>query len=258
MDAQQVENYLKRINYDGSRELTGATLDALVRAHVSSVPFDTLTTSDFHQCPSLDENDLYKKIVEDRRGGYCFEMNTCFNALLQALGFETYLLGVRGAWPGRPTSFITHMAILAKAEGKEWFCDVGFGGPGPKGAMELREGEQSFMNGEKFRFRFEDDWCIIQGNRDGEWADSQKFEHRETIPADFIPLNYYMGANPESGFRKRRTINLTLPGGSKALTDMHYTYRMNGEVTEKDLKDKAELEQLLKDEFGLDVRLPNE
>ena len=67
MTEQQLEKYLERIGYTGSRELTAENLDALIKAHISTVPFENITVYDFDEVPSLDPEDLYKKIVEDHR-----------------------------------------------------------------------------------------------------------------------------------------------------------------------------------------------
>ena len=95
MTNEQLENYLKRIGYQGSRELTAKTLDRLIWAHITSVPFENITVFDYDQVPSLDPEDLYEKIVEQHRGGYCFELNTALHGLLLAMGFDAYPVVVR-------------------------------------------------------------------------------------------------------------------------------------------------------------------
>ena len=255
MNKQQLEAYLARIGYAGSRELTGETLDTVIKAHVSTVPFENLDPCEFDLTPSLDEEDLYRKIVEKRRGGYCFELNTALHALLLAMGFDAYPVVVRirmGPGPNRPYA---HKGVVAHAEGKLWYCDVGFGGPGPKGVVEMSGREQEISGG-VYRCAFPEDYCEIQ-RRDGEeWNVLFRFPMHPIEPCDFIPLNYYIGGQPGFGFRVARTVNLTLPNGSKALSGSHLTIRLDGEVTERDLADKAEIEAVLREEFGIDVTLP--
>ena len=139
MNTQQVEAYLDRIGYTGSRELTGETLDKLIWAHISTVPFESLDLHEYGIVPSLNEDDLYNKFVVRRRGGYCFEQNTIFGALLRDLGFPVYGVCVRLLGRPGPLRAFSHKGLVVHAEGKDWYCDVGYGGPGPKGVVEMRE-----------------------------------------------------------------------------------------------------------------------
>ena len=99
---------------------------------------------------------------------------------------------------------------------------------------------------------------VIQSKKGEEWGNVFRFCLFPSEEVDFLPLNYYIAGKPGQGFRARRMINLTLPNGSKALTGDHYTHRENGEIVcEKDVTDRQELETLLREEFGLDVKLPD-
>ena len=257
MNAQQLDRYLERIGYTGSRELTAENLDALIKAHISAVPFENITVYDFDQVPSLDPEDLYKKIVEDRRGGYCFELNTSLHHLLTAFGFEAFPIVVRIVVMGGPLRPYAHKGVIAMAEGRKWYCDVGYGGPGPKGALEISAREQE-IGGVPYRCFFRENDLIVQKKEeDGGWLNVLIFAVRPIEPCDFIPLNYYIACNPTSVFRDHRIANLTLPDGSKALTGNHYTFRRAGTVIERDCADKKEVEALLREEFGIDVRLPD-
>ena len=257
MNSQQVEAYLDRIGYTGSRELTGETLDKLIWAHISTVPFESLDLHEYGIVPSLNEDDLYNKFVVRRRGGYCFEQNTIFGALLRDLGFPVYGVCVRLLGRPGPLRAFSHKGLVVHAEGKDWYCDVGYGGPGPKGVMEIREGEQT-VGGLTYRGSFEkkEGAFFIERKDPVGWHDVLYFPLHAIEPCDYIPLNFYIAKNPGSPFRARRTVNLTLPDGSKALTDRHDPLRRGDLVIERDCADKTELETLLRDEFGIDIDLP--
>src|SRR4051812_21960412 len=89
-----IDAYLARIGYSGSIEPTAETLRALQQAHLLAVPFENLDV--YLKRPIiLDEERLFAKIVGERRGGFCYELNGLFAALLRSLGFKVELLSAR-------------------------------------------------------------------------------------------------------------------------------------------------------------------
>src|SRR4029079_80756 len=86
-----VEAYLNRINYSGSRKPSAETLRDLQVAHLRNVPFENLSIHAAEPI-ELDDDALFRKIVENRRGGFCYEANGLFAALLRALGFKVTML----------------------------------------------------------------------------------------------------------------------------------------------------------------------
>src|SRR6185436_18520928 len=92
-----VDAYLERINYNGSRDVNAETLRALQVAHLQSVPFENLSIHAGEPIV-LNEDALYTKIVDQRRGGFCYECNGLFAGLLRALGFDVAMLPQ--AWRG--------------------------------------------------------------------------------------------------------------------------------------------------------------
>lgn len=256
MNRQQIDRYLERIGFSGPINHDGDTLDRLIWAHLSTVPFESLDLSEYGIVPSLQIDDLYEKIVVRRRGGYCFEQNTIFGQLLNDLGFPTYDTVVRLLGPpGFPLFPYAHKGLVTEADGKNWYCDVGFGGPGPKGVVEIREGEQ-VVGGVTFRGTIRPNDFFIERKTDNGWTNVLYFAQRPIEPVDFEPLNFYCAMRPNSNFRVRRTVNLTLPDGSKALTDKHFTFRKGDTVIEKDISTPEEMEQLLREEFGIDMYIP--
>lgn len=89
-----VSAYPQRLNYAGPLEPTAGTLRSLHRAHLLAVPFENL---DIHlgRPIVLDEAAFFHKIVERQRGGFCYELNGLFAALLRQLGFDVTLLSAR-------------------------------------------------------------------------------------------------------------------------------------------------------------------
>src|SRR5262249_19643128 len=121
-----VDAYLKRINYAGAREPAAETLRTLQLAHLRTVPFENLSIHAGEPIV-LEEAALFGKIVERRRGGFCYEANGLFAALLRALGFQVAMLsaGVANA-KGEFGPDFDHMTLMVTLA-ERWLVDVGFG-----------------------------------------------------------------------------------------------------------------------------------
>src|SRR5574341_1574684 len=120
--------YLERIAYSGSREPNLQTLQTLHRAHLLAVPFENL---DIHlgRPIVLDQDKLFEKIVLERRGGFCYECNGLFGALLREMGFQVTLLSARvriSDGSGFGPEF-DHLVLRVEL-GEPWLADVGYGG----------------------------------------------------------------------------------------------------------------------------------
>lgn len=109
MKRELVKEYLKRIHAEFSINPTAETLDALIRSHIRSIPFENLDVIDFNKIPNLNEDVLFEKIVQKNRGGYCFELNKLFAALLKALDYEVYSVAVRVMWNRDQIPPVSHM-----------------------------------------------------------------------------------------------------------------------------------------------------
>lgn len=121
-----IDAYLKRIDYRGSLEPDLQTLRALHVAHMYTVPFENLDVV-LRQPTVLDIDRIYDKVVHQRRGGICCELNALFGALLSALGFEITMLAAWSCDGRAPREVeLIHM-LLAVNLGRRWLADVGFG-----------------------------------------------------------------------------------------------------------------------------------
>ena len=127
--------YLARIAYTGPTPPTIETLRSIHRAHLQTVPFENLDIS-LGRTIVVDEDATVRKIVEQRRGGFCYEMNGAFAALLRALGFRVTLLAARVARPqGGEGPEFDHLTLRVDLE-EPWLADVGFGESFPGAAAD--------------------------------------------------------------------------------------------------------------------------
>ncbi len=124
LENETVDRYLARIGAERPATLDRASLTALMQAHLIAVPFENLDV--FHQRPvqtSLDWS--IPKIIDRERGGWCFEANGAFGALLNGLGFEVRLIGAAVLLNG-PNSTLDHLCLEVRLD-QPYLVDVGFG-----------------------------------------------------------------------------------------------------------------------------------
>jgi N-hydroxyarylamine O-acetyltransferase len=191
-----LEAYLARIGLRGRPDMA-----ELHRAHVTSIPFENLDPR--RGIPvSLAPEDLERKLVRDRRGGYCFEQNLLLKAGLEALGarVETLLARVRvGAAPGSPRPR-THLVLRVQAEGMQWHADVGFGHgtliePIPFGPGPVHE-----QSGWRFRVVQDGPELVLQTGQDGDWLDLYGFVPDPVPFIDIETSNWFTCTHPRSPF----------------------------------------------------------
>jgi N-hydroxyarylamine O-acetyltransferase len=123
-----LDAYFGRIGYSGPRTPDLATLDAVMRAHIASVPFENLDVQ-LGRRISIAPEAIFAKLVTARRGGWCYEQNGLFGGVLDAMGFEVRRLtcGVMRAATG-DAAMGNHLALAVTIDGTPWLADVGFGG----------------------------------------------------------------------------------------------------------------------------------
>src|SRR5437762_8680982 len=120
-----IDSYLKRIGYSGPTTPTPDLLRNLHRAHLLAVPFENLDIA-LGRRIVCEEESFLRKIIDRRRGGFCYELNGAFAALLRALGFQVTLLSARVYGGGRFGPLFDHLALRVDLD-EPWLADIGFG-----------------------------------------------------------------------------------------------------------------------------------
>jgi N-hydroxyarylamine O-acetyltransferase len=188
--------YLERIGLRGR-----PTVAEVHRAHLTSVPFENLDPQ--RGVPvSLAPEDLERKLVAERRGGYCFEQNLLLKAALEDLGAEVELLLARvrmGAPPGamRPR---THLVLRVETEGSRWHADVGFGLGSLLEPIPFGPGASHEQAGWRFRVVEEGPVLVLQTERGGEWVDLYGFDPEPVPLVDVETANWHAATHPRSPF----------------------------------------------------------
>lgn len=250
-----LSGYLARIGLSEAPSVTLDGLNALVWAHQTHVPFEDLNTSWLRRPVSLEIPDLYDKVVLRRRGGYCYELNALFTRLLLDLGFDARSVFCRVV---RGRDFLppcAHRAVVVALEGKLYFCDVGFGGPMPAGALEIADGLGRDVRGEFFCIdRFDDYWWTVSRDTSAGAREAVlQFNTFPQTPQEFIAANLKSATDPESIFVKNVLVNLRTADGALSITDGVFTVRRNGETRTERIRDERALRGLLKEHFGIEA-----
>jgi N-hydroxyarylamine O-acetyltransferase len=251
-----VGKYLERIGLDSIQNPDRENLDALVLAHQRNVPFENLDVYDAEIDVSINIPALYDKIVLQHRGGYCFELNAAFMGLLKCLGYDCHAVAARVIWHATCYMPLTHRATIVTIDGVRYFCDVGFGGPSPQRALLLDDSRAQQSGANKFFFEKKDINIMMSRLVNGEKEPLLLFSEIQSDPVDFLALNEYQAKSKNSYFKMARMLNLVTQTGSTTLTGNVFTINSNGSSVEKTLETEADLRQVMKDHFGLEVNYP--
>lgn len=249
-DTIDVDAYLKRIGYSGSREPNAQTLDALHRAHLLSVPFENLNIHNGLPI-SLDTPALFRKIVEERRGGFCYELNGLFSRLLVALGFDVTLLS---AGVFRTTNDFgpeyDHLTLLVQLE-ERWIADVGFGASF-RHPLRLDLRAVQVQENESFKFVDKPGYVILhRQKRDAEWKPAYRFTLKPRTYDEFFEMCVFHSTSHESPFLKRSLIMMETSEGRIELMDRTFALvLLDGTREEKQLDEDAYV-TVLRDKFGV-------
>lgn len=261
MDEVQCREYLERIGFTGEVERTPECLEQLILAHLSTIPFENLDACEDHLVPSLEVKDLFEKIIRHKRGGWCFELNKLFFELLKSCGFEVMTVAIRITWMKEQMAPLLHRATVVTLEGKQYLCDVGYGGPGPKGLVELADGTYE-IQGEWYRVQmhpsYTDGTVVIEKRYHGAYHEMMRFENKKAEDADYAIMNFYCARSEQSFFSGKPVINLYTAEGNRSLIDQKLTIQKNGETVTEECHSDEEKREWLKEWFGIEKQSPKQ
>jgi len=250
-----INAYLKRINYSGSLAPTAETLRALQVAHLKTVPFENLSIH-AKEPIVLEENALFAKIVERRRGGYCYEANGLFAALLRALGFDVAMLaaGVAKKEGGFGPQF-DHMTLIVTLV-ERWLSDVGFGDSFVEPLL-LDSREEQLQGSRSFRIVDDGDHLILMRRNEGsDWQPQYRFTLQPYTFADYEETSMWHQTSPDSHFTQNRICSLATDDGRVTLTGMRLiTTSGPQQLREERTLTEEEYDRILHDQFGIVMKV---
>lgn len=250
-----LDAYFQRIGYSGDRSPTLETLQAIHQKHAQTIAFENLNPL-LKQPVLLDLESLQRKLIQEQRGGYCFEQNLLLRSVLLALGFEVTNLAARVMW-NLPKGTITprsHMLLQVIIDGNSYLADVGFGGLTLTMPLALTPNVEQQTPHERFRLVFDAQTYIVQAFIKQEWKNLYRFDLQEQHLPDYEVSNWYVSTHPSSHF----VANLI---AAKPDLDCRYALRNNqfvvhylrGQTEHRSLSTVTELRTVLEDIFGLSL-----
>jgi N-hydroxyarylamine O-acetyltransferase len=249
-EKMNIDAYLKRINYSGSREPAAETLRALQVAHLLAVPFENLSIHAGEPI-MLNEDSLFSKIVENRRGGFCYEANGLFAGLLRALGFKVEMLaaGVAKKNGGFGPDF-DHMTLMVTLA-ERWLVDVGFGDSFIEPLL-LDARDEQVQGTRAFRIDEDNSHLILQRrDHDGDWEPQYRFTLQPHTFGDYEQMCHFHQTSPESHFTKAPLCSLATPDGRVTLSGLRLITTAAQQCNEQPLEKRDDFDRLLRDQFGI-------
>jgi N-hydroxyarylamine O-acetyltransferase len=246
-----LDAYLARIGYAGEREPTLAVLEALHLRHASTVPFENIDIQ-LGRPILLDLKSLQRKIVEERRGGYCFEQNTLLAAALRALGLRVTTLAARVRYGSTVIRPRTHMTLKVDLPEGAFLADVGFGAHGLMTPLRLVMDEPQTSALDTHRLREEGHYVVLQALLGDEFQDLYAFTLEEHHPVDYEMGNHYTSTHPDSHFVHTLRAAKSSPEGRCTLLNRELGVRRGGVTERRELKDD-EIIDALRQYFDIDL-----
>lgn len=243
--------YLQRIGYNGPRDPTLGTLRDLQLAHLLTVPFENLDITRGRQI-MVDGELFVAKVVRERRGGFCYELNGALAVLLQALGFEVTLLSARvPRKDGSEGPEFDHLALRVDLD-EPWLVDVGFGDSFLSPLWLGPEVEQAQPDGRLFRIvERRDNTLEVQRKDNGVWKTEYGFTIQPRRLEEFAEMCSYHQNSPESPFTRKTICSRATADGRITIADSTLIITRAGKREETLIGSDEERNEILRREFGI-------
>jgi N-hydroxyarylamine O-acetyltransferase len=242
--------YLERIRYDGPLTPSIETLRHLHRAQISSIPFENLDIF-LGRSIKLDPISLVTKLIDERRGGYCYELNGLFCLVLQHLNFTVTPLAARVLMDGTMTPR-SHRLTLVEVEGERWLADVGFGGNSLIEPIPLELDREFPQYLDTFRLRADAKLgFVLQHKIVDQWRDLYAFTLEECYPIDYHVSNYYVSTSPDSHFTHHIICTIPTQDARIILYNSELKIRRPDQTTTTQLTNTDAYREALQHHFGI-------
>lgn len=266
MDQEKIRKYLERIGFQGTARADRETLFQLHEVHFKTVPYENLDIFLYGKVADLDAESVYEKIVNNHRGGYCFELNGLFAELLRGVGFQVQEFFAR--WHFGEKESVPHrrhrvLKVTVPDTGESFIADIGVGCDCPFVPLEFREDLIQERNGRNYRIVFDEQLGVVVQTSTAEgFTHFYSFNPVPVFPQDFDYAHFWCCKGEGSPFRDNLMVCLATDRGKiridKDEAGNWITRHAFFDHTHEDriIADEKEMEQILKEIFGISCTIP--
>jgi len=251
-----LDAYCRRIGLAGAPAPTRECLDRLIAGHAAAIPFENIEVLARH-VPKLDLQGLQDKLVRRRRGGYCFEQNTLFRAVLQAIGFDARPMEarIRSGVPADVVTARTHLTTRVILDGEAHLVDVGCSTVAPLAPLQLASRDRQAAGSGFYRLVEVGDELLLQTLLADAWTDCYQLMPGTPHAIDCEMGNWFVATYPKSMLAHNLLLGRAIPGGRLRLFNRRLSafQPQCAAPVERELQTRAEFADVLADGFGLEI-----
>ena len=244
--------YLDRIHFNEKLELTADCLRALHLAHLTSIPFENLDIP-FHRRISLTQESILDKLLEQKRGGFCYELNYAFSLLLNSIGFQVKLLSASvfdGIDFGKD---FDHLLLLVNMDNKLYIADVGFGDCFRE-PLALDNIVSSQLGAHYKIEKSGENYTLLQKKNGEKWTVQYMFSLHNHDIADFNAMCHFHQTSAESNFTKKSVCSIATEQGRISISNGRLITTSSGRKSSMTIPGAEEYKRLLLKHF--EITLP--
>jgi len=249
-----IDEYLNRIGFKGKINTSKETLFLIHSGHLLNIPFENL---DIHLEKKiiLDKDLLFQKIIKNKRGGYCYELNGMLYLLLKEIGFDVKMISAQVSigedmW----TPDFSHLALIVNLNEVLYLADAGFG----VNFFEPLIFETDIIQKDKAGFfkivsEGNEHFKLMNSENGKDFKDSYRFTLKEYDWIDFQEMNIYQQTSENSHFTKNRICSLATKNGRISLSNNKLTLTENGEKNIIEFEDDSDFHKILSEKFQISL-----
>ena len=228
-------------------------LNELQSKHIAQYSFNNIAVILGQELP-LDPESLFNKIVERRRGGYCFEHNKLVFTVLSELGFDVRLLLAKVIYNQDVDVARTHRVTLLTLAGEDYIVDAGFGHLGARFPVKIVHGLIQDQGDAQYRItqNVNGDYCY-QVFKDGDFFTLYTFDLHHYTEADCLLGHFYSHKHPNAAFVNNLVICRKFFNDIQSLRNNEFHHVINGITQTTKITCIKQLHQLLIDVYQLDI-----